>query len=203
MFARARVKRKRIYNNMAKESNTSNKTKGKNATNAPSSVVASNSNKIKSVELNDLSYSKVLLHCSKFTYAACCGVLLASNESLEENELKIVDSIPLFHTQPTAAMMEVSSLLIEEYALEKKCTIAGFYLVNSVPTDTTVVGIYSLIATQLSAKTNEKFCFLLVNNIALADEKNLLPFTMYENNGSDKWLVGKGCGFYLRSVFFC
>jgi hypothetical protein len=55
------------------------------------------------------SFVKPSLHAFKFPHLSVCGVFLGV---CQDNKIKVVDAIPLFHDQPLAPMLEVAFLMV-------------------------------------------------------------------------------------------
>ena len=66
-----------------------------------------------SCELSRVAYSKIILHAFKYPHTAINGVLLAS-EGSNNQLLKYVDAIPLFHNNlGLAPMLEVALMQVQ------------------------------------------------------------------------------------------
>ena len=76
------------------------------------------------------AYCKILLHAAKYPHCAVNGVLIA--EKTKGKELKVVDSIPLFHLSLTLApMMEVALtqvILLSSVSCGKRWSLGSFFL---------------------------------------------------------------------------
>ena len=130
-----------------------------------------------------------LLHAAKFPNAAVVGLLLGTTTS----KVEIKDAVPLFHSVPTAASMEVAVLLAEEHAIDTGLAVVGMYCApESDPSEAEnldVPVLYSRMATELANRyrsAGRPIVLLVVDNAALADEaRELLPFSFRTLRGGD------------------
>nr|CAG4648849.1 EOG090X0C9C [Polyphemus pediculus] len=82
-----------------------------------------------SCELSKLAYSKIILHSVKYPQSAINGVLLSQDN--HTSNVKIVDSIPLFHNNlGLTPMLEVALMQIDSYCRSAGLVIAGYYQAN-------------------------------------------------------------------------
>ncbi len=51
--------------------------------------------------MSKLAYCKIILHLAKYPYSACNGLLLSKKQNENKNCLKLIDSLPLFHSSIT------------------------------------------------------------------------------------------------------
>ena len=85
-------------------------------------------------KLSKKAYLKIMLHAAKYPTTPVCGYLVGpkpgnSDESEESanvsaqkrsSDIDVADAMPIFHTLPTAPMLEASALLVEELYRSKK-----------------------------------------------------------------------------------
>uniref|UniRef100_S4PTA5 UPF0172 protein n=1 Tax=Pararge aegeria TaxID=116150 RepID=S4PTA5_9NEOP len=84
------------------------------------------------VSLETSAYAKIILHAAKYPHCAVNGVLLADGSKVKSGnknqELDIVDSIPLFHhSHYVSPMAEIALTQIELQAQSDNRVIAGYY----------------------------------------------------------------------------
>ncbi|KOB74578.1 UPF0172 protein [Operophtera brumata] len=78
------------------------------------------------------AYAKIILHAAKYPHCAVNGVLLADaakiRDGAKNQDLTIVDSIPLFHhSHYLSPMAEIALTQIETMAQTDNRVIAGYY----------------------------------------------------------------------------
>ncbi|XP_034831403.1 ER membrane protein complex subunit 8/9 homolog [Maniola hyperantus] len=84
------------------------------------------------VSLETSAYAKIILHAAKYPHCAVNGVLLADGSKIKSGnknqDLDIVDSIPLFHhSHYVSPMAEIALTQIELQAQQDNTVIAGYY----------------------------------------------------------------------------
>ncbi|KAJ0178090.1 hypothetical protein K1T71_005913 [Dendrolimus kikuchii] len=84
------------------------------------------------VSLETAAYAKMILHAAKYPHCAVNGILLADGskfrEGVKNQDLDIVDTIPLFHhSHYLSPMAEIALTQIEATAQRENCVIAGYY----------------------------------------------------------------------------
>ncbi|XP_028165257.1 ER membrane protein complex subunit 8/9 homolog [Ostrinia furnacalis] len=84
------------------------------------------------VTLETKAYAKIILHAAKYRHCAVNGVLLADGSKIKDGaknqDLEIVDTIPLFHhSHYVSPMAEVALTQIETMAQADNLVIAGYY----------------------------------------------------------------------------
>lgn len=83
------------------------------------------------VRLSARAYLKLLLHAAKYPHRAVCGVLLARDDAHTSGSdpLAVDDVVPLFHTLPLPAAMEVALDQVERWAASSQPAmhLAGVY----------------------------------------------------------------------------
>ncbi|XP_052741795.1 ER membrane protein complex subunit 8/9 homolog [Bicyclus anynana] len=84
------------------------------------------------VSLETSAYAKIILHAAKYPHCAVNGVLLADGSNIKSGnknqDLDIVDSIPLFHhSHYVSPMAEIALTQIELQAQQDNRVIAGYY----------------------------------------------------------------------------
>eukprot|EP00933_Yihiella_yeosuensis_P051026 TRINITY_DN48856_c0_g1_i1.p1 TRINITY_DN48856_c0_g1~~TRINITY_DN48856_c0_g1_i1.p1 ORF type:complete len:212 (-),score=59.85 TRINITY_DN48856_c0_g1_i1:61-696(-) len=94
---------------------------------APSSA---NATGVKSYAFDPKAYAKAVMHGCKHSSETVLGLLIGSSNG---KTMKIVDSMPLFHTHSLAPMLKIACMLIEEH-----CKTAGENL--------EIVGLYHATA---------------------------------------------------------
>lgn len=110
------------------------------------------------VSMSPVAYAKMVLHACKHVSAAVSGVLLGS---LDNDEVNVVDSVPLFHaTLNLAPMLEIALLQLDEYCKSKGLAIVGYYQANEELNANSM----DAVATSIGDKIRQKFpnAFVLV-----------------------------------------
>lgn len=84
------------------------------------------------VSIETTAYVKILLHAAKYPHCAVNGILLADGTKLREGvknqDLDIVDTVPLFHhSHYVSPMAEIALTQIEATAQADNRVIAGYY----------------------------------------------------------------------------
>ena len=139
------------------------------------------------------AYSKILLHACKYPHKAINGVLLGDNSRNNES-IRVVDAIPLFHQcLGLAPMLEIALTQIDTYCRNSKLQIIGYYQGNENVNDNTP----DLIAFKIAEKINENFpnsLLAMIDNQKMdveCKEPALDLYTLTDHKWND------GCGWYL------
>lgn len=95
------------------------------------------------VSLETVAYAKIILHAAKYRHCAVNGVLLADASKVRDGarnqDLDIVDSIPLFHhSHYLSPMAEIALTQIETIAQSDNRVVAGYYAACENFNDNTV-----------------------------------------------------------------
>ena len=115
------------------------------------------------IQINKLAYCKMFLHLAKYPYSACNGLLLTKKkEETDNNCIKYIDCIPLFHSSLTLnPAFEIALLQIDSYCQENELEINGFYHANQNANDKKPNLICAKIAEKLKENCNNAFLFLV------------------------------------------
>lgn len=81
-------------------------------------------------EIHQNAYIKLILHALKHKTSSVNGVLLGRISGNGDN-VEIVESVPLFHSQiGLLPPLEISLIMIEEYYADKGLSIVGYFHAN-------------------------------------------------------------------------
>lgn len=79
----------------------------------------------KSVEISACAYAKIMLHGAKYSTQSVGGLLLGT---ITDSNVKIVDSLLVYHGNPVGPIFEVASAVFDaRYSQEKSLQIVGIY----------------------------------------------------------------------------
>ena len=148
--------------------------------------------------LSKKAYLKIMLHAAKHPTLPICGYLIgrnnnsggeseeSANVSAEKNntDVKIVDAIPIFHTLPTAPMLEASALLVEELYKKDKYVIIGYYHANEHVNNKTL-GIMGTMIAQNIGNNCPGSCAIVVNGKELDNPKKSGLVLLTKSNHTD------------------
>ena len=149
-------------------------------------------------KLSKKAYLKIMLHAAKYPTTPVCGYLVGpkpgnSDESEESanvsaqkrsSDVDVADAVPIFHTLPTAPMLEASALLVEELYRGKKHAIIGYYHANEHATDKTLGITGTMVAERISQECPNR-CALVVNAKELENPKKSGLVLLTKSNHSD------------------
>ena len=149
-------------------------------------------------KLSKTAYLKIMLHAAKYPTTPVCGYLVGpkpgnSDESEESanvssqkrsSDIDVADAVPIFHTLPTAPMLEASALLVEELYRSKKYAIIGYYHANEHATDKTLGITGTMIAERVSQECPNS-CALVVNAKELENPKKSGLVLLTKSNHAD------------------
>lgn len=138
--------------------------------------------------LTPRAYSKVILHACKYPHKAVNGVLIG--EEVKNNEqIRVVDAIPLFHQcLGLAPMLEIALTQIDTYCQNSKLQIVGYYQANENVNDSSP----DVIAYKIGEKINEMFpnaLLMIVDNNKMDVECKVTALDLYMCHDS-KWSEG-------------
>nr|CAG4642758.1 EOG090X0C9C [Evadne anonyx] len=140
-----------------------------------------------SCELSQVAYSKIILHAFKYPHTSINGVLLAS-EGSNNQSIKYVDAIPLFHNNlGLAPMLEVALMQIDSYCRTNGLVIAGYYQANETLGE---LGP-DLVSQKICEKIAEYFanaCLVMVNSRQLSKQMTQSAITVIQYCDG-KWKV--------------
>lgn len=135
------------------------------------------------------AYAKVLLHACKYPHKAVNGVLLAEESSKNNDVIRVVDAIPLFHQcLGLAAMLEIALTQIDTYCKSHKLQIVGYYQANEHIDDKSPDLIAYKIAEKINESNSNSFLMMIDNQKMDAEckETALDLHVLVES----KWKVG-------------
>jgi len=135
--------------------------------------------------VNVQAYSKILLHASKYPHKAINGVVLA--EDCKQNDvLRIVDAVPLFHQcLGLAPMLEIALTQIDVYCQRKNLVIAGYYQANEHVNSNSPDNIAFKIAEKINDLCSQSL-LIMVNNLKMDIECKNTALDIYCSN-EGKW----------------
>ncbi|KAK2554793.1 ER membrane protein complex subunit 8 [Acropora cervicornis] len=117
--------------------------------------------------LSSRSYAKILLHTSKYPHKAVNGVLLGG-ETVEDGEVYVLDTVPLFHIcLGLAPMLEVALARVDIYCKQSGLQIVGYYQANEHIYDNSPNAICYKIGEKICDQFNNAF-ILVVDNTKLS-----------------------------------
>ncbi|XP_074616949.1 ER membrane protein complex subunit 8-like isoform X2 [Acropora palmata] len=126
--------------------------------------------------LSSRSYAKILLHTSKYPHKAVNGVLLGG-ETVEDGEVYVLDTVPLFHIcLGLAPMLEVALARVDIYCKQSGLQIVGYYQANEHIYDNSPNAICYKIGEKICDQFNNAFilvCYVLQDNKWKQSDKDL------------------------------
>lgn len=143
------------------------------------------------VSLETSAYAKIILHAAKYPHSAINGVLLADGTKIRDGaknqDLDIVDTIPLFHhSHNLSPMAEVALTQIETMAQSDNRIIAGYYAACENFRDNTVE---KCPGQKIAEKIVEHFpsaVFIVVNNKKIVQHLDSPAINLYKYS-EGKW----------------
>ncbi|CAG8505982.1 3564_t:CDS:2 [Acaulospora morrowiae] len=129
------------------------------------------------------AYLKIILHACKHPFAGVNGILLAEDSEID-NEIRIVDAVPLFHRWVTLTpMLEIGLQQVDVYASKNNLKIAGYYHANERVDDNKLPLYGQKIVSKIHDNFNKAIA-LVVQNTKLSPENPeiaVVPYTFKEN----------------------
>ncbi|VVC99284.1 unnamed protein product [Leptidea sinapis] len=143
------------------------------------------------VTLETIAYAKLMLHAAKYPQCAVNGILLADENKLKEasknQDLDIVDAIPLFHhSHYLSPMAEVALTQIEAIAQSRNRVIAGYYAACENFKDTTIEKCPGQKIAEKIAEYFPSAVFIVVDNKRFTMHLDSAAIKMYRYN-EGKW----------------
>ncbi|XP_059058075.1 ER membrane protein complex subunit 8/9 homolog [Achroia grisella] len=143
------------------------------------------------VSLETSAYAKIILHAAKYPYAAVNGVLLADGTKIRDGaknqDLDIVDTIPLFHhSHNLSPMAEIALTQIETIAQSDNRIIAGYYAACENFRDNTVDKCPGQKIAEKIAEHFPSAVFIVVNNKKTVQHADSPAINLYKYN-EGKW----------------
>ena len=150
-------------------------------------------------KLSKKGYLKIMLHAAKHPTLPVCGYLIGRNPNNSSGEseesanvsaqksnadVTIVDAVPIFHTLPTAPMLEASAQLVEELYQKQKYVIIGYYHANEHVNNKTLGIVGTMIAERIANQCPGS-CGLVVNGKELDNPKKSGLVLLTKSNHSD------------------
>lgn len=87
------------------------------------------------IEFSAQAFSKMSMHAMKYAHSLCAGLLLSA-KGTEEDNLSIVEAIPVSHASKCLAPnLEIAYNAIKKYADKQDLQICGYYQTESVTED--------------------------------------------------------------------
>jgi len=127
------------------------------------------------------AYCKLIFHAHKYPANQVYGILIGSLDKSKQ-AVVISDSLPLFHGNVLAPMLEAALMQIEEYCNQHKLSIVGTYFANELLENNNL----SNVAIKLGEKIHEQFssaCILLINNKKLSESPDEVAVQTYVSDG--------------------
>eukprot|EP00558_Chaetoceros_sp_UNC1202_P011436 CAMPEP_0197237234 /NCGR_PEP_ID=MMETSP1429-20130617/4127_1 /TAXON_ID=49237 /ORGANISM="Chaetoceros sp., Strain UNC1202" /LENGTH=213 /DNA_ID=CAMNT_0042696201 /DNA_START=77 /DNA_END=718 /DNA_ORIENTATION=+ len=84
---------------------------------------------MKAVQINDLAYTKMMLHASLNSRTPIHGILLSSPQT-SSNETVVSDALPVCHSTPTKPILDMALRLADAYCNDNDVQIVGWYTAN-------------------------------------------------------------------------
>lgn len=115
------------------------------------------------------AYVKIMLHAAKYPHCSVNGLLVGESDG---QGFVVKDAFPLFHQHTLAPMLELACMYIDQYCIEKKLNIVGYYHGNELLDDMKVHPIALSIADKIES-TCSRACMLMINGADLLKEENI------------------------------
>ncbi|XP_053606837.1 ER membrane protein complex subunit 8/9 homolog [Plodia interpunctella] len=143
------------------------------------------------VSLETAAYAKIILHAAKYPDSAVTGVLLADASKLKDGaknqDLDIVDAIPLFHhSHYVSPMGEVALTQIEALASNENRIVAGYYAACENYRDNTVEKCPGQKIAEKIAEYFPSAVFVVVDNMKLSKNLEESALNLYKYTDG-KW----------------
>ncbi|XP_065187977.1 ER membrane protein complex subunit 8-like [Sycon ciliatum] len=133
------------------------------------------------------AYAKMILHASKFSQRAVCGVLLGAEEN---GRVYVEDAIPLFHQGlGLSPMMNAALMQVDDYCHNNELQIVAYYQANELLSNT----LPDTVACRVSDEIQEKFphaALLMVENQKVTASADDLAVKVYKCHDG-KWRVAE------------
>jgi len=136
------------------------------------------------------SLVKVLLHAAKYPNVSINGLLLGS---IEGDDVKVADAVPLFHTSVNLAMqLEVALAMVEAYTKQSagKLSIVGYYHAEARVQAADMTPVARKIADKISSKQSNAVAVVIDNRkleTFLKGDMSEHPFDLFTKDGSRGW----------------
>ena len=118
-----------------------------------------------SASVNELAYTKLMLHCAQYPHCAVDGLCVGTSTG---GSIEIVDVVPLFHNGTLTPMLEAASKAAEVYATSKGASVVGYYAANEHLRDESIALCAGPVAEEIAAH-NGSAIVIQVSNKRLAD----------------------------------
>ncbi|XP_065676707.1 ER membrane protein complex subunit 8-like [Hydra vulgaris] len=142
------------------------------------------------ISFSPRSYSKILLHATRYPHKAVNGVLLGVCDPNDNGKMRILDAIPLFHQcLGLAPMLEVALTQIDFYCQRQKINIVGYYQANENIEDKSP----DFIAYKIAEKVNDCFkrsILVMLDNSKMDSECKEVALDVYSIS-DNKWRLEK------------
>ena len=100
--------------------------------------------------VNELAYTKIMLHCAAYPHLAVDGLLVGTSEGAT---IAVVDAVPLFHNGTLAPSVEAASLAVETYAKSAYGgRVVGYYAANEHLRDESIAPAAAPVVIDLEAE---------------------------------------------------
>ncbi|XP_049415150.1 ER membrane protein complex subunit 8/9 homolog [Solanum stenotomum] len=142
-------------------------------------------------EIHQNAYIKLILHALKHKTSSVNGVLLGRISGNGDN-VEIVESVPLFHSQiGLLPPLEISLIMIEEYYADKGLSIVGYFHANERSDDFEVGNVAKNIGDHIYKYFPQAALLLLDNKkleALLKEGKDRSPvMQLYTKESSRSW----------------
>jgi ER membrane protein complex subunit 8/9 len=146
------------------------------------------------------AYAKAVLHAAKYPSVAVFGVFLGTkgNDSKENDTPQVVDTVPLFHGVPLAAMMEIALTQVDEYCRLNKLEIMGCYFANKLLRDREVSVHAKKIGVAIAKQNRQAFIAQLDNTKLGHTDKSECGLFIYKTKNDTHWSMDQS---FHRNVF--
>lgn len=134
--------------------------------------------------LNDLAYTKLVVHALKYPHKTVNGLLLGQHSS-SDGFVDIVDAVPLqHHWTNLSPMMEVGLGMTANYAHSRQLHIVGFYEAPERVGDTTLSRVAECVIGKIKETNFPTPVALVLDGSKLGEEGStaLVPYTCVANN---------------------
>lgn len=138
-------------------------------------------------KISPRAYSKMILHAAKYPYCAVNGLLLAKNKD-SQNNIEIVDVMPLFHQNlHLSPMAEIALVQTESLAAANEFQIAGYYAACELFQDNTIEKAPGIKIAEKIAENNPNAAFIIINNPTLRSKDSGAALNIWQNK-ENHWL---------------
>ncbi|KAH9984921.1 hypothetical protein BJV77DRAFT_952251 [Russula vinacea] len=133
--------------------------------------------------LNDLAYTKLIVHALKYPHKTVNGLLLGQHSS--DGFIDIVDAVPLqHHWTNLSPMMEIGLGMTDNYARSRQQSIVGFYEAPEHVGNTTLSRVGECVVAKIKENNFPTPIALVLDGSKLGEEGSaaLVPYICVATN---------------------